>query len=130
MSTFVDEVIKSHKVTVFSKTNCPYCVKAKNVLKKYNPNDVYIVELDNRDDANTIQDYLGSLTGARTVSIKFHQVKIIFFYLFCDLIAFFLFKKKVPRVFIGGQFIGGGDDTARMDKENKLKPMLENAGAL
>jgi glutaredoxin 3 len=36
----------------------------------------------------------------------------------------------VPRVFIGGKFIGGGDDTARMDKENKLKPMLENAGAI
>ena len=68
MSTFVDEVIKSHKVAVFSKTHCPYCVKAKNVLGKYNPEDVYVVELDNRSDANSIQDYLASITGARTVS--------------------------------------------------------------
>ncbi len=67
MSTFVDEVIKSHKVAVFSKSHCPYCVKAKNVLNKYNPADVYVVELDNRDDASSIQDYLGQMTGARTV---------------------------------------------------------------
>ena len=37
---------------------------------------------------------------------------------------------KVPRVFINGKCIGGGDDTERLDRDNKLKPMLEQAGAL
>ncbi len=69
MSTFVDEAIKSHKITVFSKTHCPYCVKAKNVLSKYKPDDVHIIELDDRKDADNIQDYLAKLTGARTVRI-------------------------------------------------------------
>jgi len=42
-----------------------------------------VVELDERDDGNAIQDYLGQLTGGRSV----------------------------PRVFVGGKFIGGGDGT-------------------
>ena len=36
----------------------------------------------------------------------------------------------MPRVFINSKCIGGGDDTARLDNEKKLKPMLENCGAL
>jgi glutaredoxin 3 len=99
---YVDGIIKAHKVAVFSKTYCPYCVKAKQVLGKYKINDYLVVELDNRDDADQIQDYLSKLTGARTV----------------------------PRVFINGNCIGGGDDTARLDRENKLKPLLESINAL
>ena len=99
---YVDTLIKSHKVTVFSKTYCPYCVKAKNVLAKYKINDLMIVELDNRDDADDIQNYLLKLTGARTV----------------------------PRVFINGKCIGGGDDTAKLDSHNKLKALLDECGAL
>jgi len=33
-------------------------------------------------------------------------------------------------VFIGGKFIGGGDETAALDKKNQLRPMLEQVGAL
>lgn len=68
MSSFVDDAIKSHAVTVFSKSSCPYCVKAKSVLSKYQLSDVYIVELDGRSDGASIQDYLLKLTGGRTVS--------------------------------------------------------------
>jgi glutaredoxin 3 len=67
MSQYVDNLIKSHKVTVFSKTYCPYCVKAKNVLNKYNLNDIKVIELDDREDSDQIQEYLKKLTGARTV---------------------------------------------------------------
>ena len=69
MSSFVDEIIKNHKVAVFSKTSCPYCVDAKKVLKKYNINDIYIVELNQRSDCSTIQDYLKQITGARSVRL-------------------------------------------------------------
>jgi len=27
-------------------------------------------------------------------------------------------------VFIGGKFIGGGDETAALDKKNQLRPMI------
>lgn len=94
---YVNELIKKHKVAVFSKTYCPYCTKAKSVLDKYDIKDKVIVELDNRDDGDEIQNYMLKLTGARSV----------------------------PRVFINGKCIGGGDDTARLDKEGKLKALLD-----
>ena len=68
MSKLVDELIHAHKVMVFSKTYCPYCVKAKNVLGKYKISDINILELDDHPQADEIQTYLGKLTGARTVS--------------------------------------------------------------
>jgi hypothetical protein len=43
-------------------------LKAKNILKKYQINDIEIVEIDNREDTERIQDYLNVITGARTVN--------------------------------------------------------------
>ena len=37
---------------------------------------------------------------------------------------------QVPRVFIGGTFVGGGDDVQGLQNKGQLKPKLENAGAL
>lgn len=50
-------------------------------------------------NADLIQDVLHRLTGGRSV----------------------------PRVFIQGTFIGGGDDTERLHRENKIVPMLKMA---
>jgi len=101
---FVESKLKSKKVVVFSSTTCPYCTKAKQVLAKFGmTDDVYlVVELDKENEIDQIRDYLKQKTGARSV----------------------------PRVFIGGECIGGGDDTVRLDKEGKLKGMLEKAGAI
>ena len=38
--------------------------------------------------------------------------------------------RSVPRVFIGGVCIGGGDETVAADRAGKLRGMLEAAGAL
>ena len=54
------------------------------------------------DDGSAIQDYLLSLTGDRTV----------------------------PRVFIGGNCIGGGSDTQKLHQDGKLVPLLKSAGAM
>ena len=64
---FVDQKIAEQKVVVFSKSYCPYCIKAKNILKKYNIEDLLIIELEDREDCDEIQDYLQKITGARTV---------------------------------------------------------------
>jgi len=40
------------------------------------------------------------------------------------------FNLQVPRVFIGGKFVGGGDDVKKLADTGKLKPMLQEAGAL
>ncbi len=38
--------------------------------------------------------------------------------------------RSVPRVFVDGKFIGGGDDTAAMARDGRLKEMLSSAGIL
>uniref|UniRef100_A0AC35F0L6 Glutaredoxin domain-containing protein n=1 Tax=Panagrolaimus sp. PS1159 TaxID=55785 RepID=A0AC35F0L6_9BILA len=102
--SFVDDAIAKHKVAVFSKSYCPYCTKAKDALGKFKiPSDnYYCVELDKRDDCDEIQNYLQSITGARSV----------------------------PRVFISGEFFGGGDDTAAAAKNGKLEKKLSEVGAI
>ncbi len=38
--------------------------------------------------------------------------------------------RSVPRVFIEGKFIGGGQETTALDKQGKLQGMLKEAGAI
>ena len=38
--------------------------------------------------------------------------------------------RSVPRVFIGGKFIGGGDETVAAHKAGKLDKMLRDARAI
>lgn len=38
--------------------------------------------------------------------------------------------RSVPRVFIGQQFIGGGDDTVALARSGELQKKLQQAGAL
>jgi len=101
---YVAELIKTKKVVMISKTYCPFCTKAKNALANYkiNPEDYVILEIEDRDDMDEIQNYMSELTGARSV----------------------------PRVFIGGKFIGGGDETMAAHRNKKLQGMLEAVGAL
>ncbi len=98
---FVDAAIVDNKVVVFSKSYCPYCKMAKSALDG-SGGKYTVIELENRSDMDAIQDYLNTLTGGRSV----------------------------PRVFIGGKFVGGGTDIEKLSKENKLKPMLQSVGAL
>eukprot|EP00879_Flechtneria_rotunda_P001578 GHRR01001737.1.p2 GENE.GHRR01001737.1~~GHRR01001737.1.p2 ORF type:complete len:120 (+),score=43.09 GHRR01001737.1:213-572(+) len=107
---FVKDKITTHKVVVFSKTYCPFCVKAKKSLGKFlKPEQMEVIELDtfpsNPAEGLTIiqiQDALGQLTGARSV----------------------------PRVFIGGNFIGGGDDTAAKEANGQLEKLLNEQGLI
>jgi len=104
---FVQNLINSRPLVVFSKTTCPFSRKAKQALSTYRlPSDLYeIVELDqfSSDEWRTaIQKVLGDLTGGRTV----------------------------PRVFIGGRFIGGGDETVTLHRSGELERMLRQAGVI
>ncbi|MEW5300265.1 MAG: hypothetical protein WDW36_003206 [Sanguina aurantia] len=97
------QAVQPEAVAVFSKTYCPYCVKAKKALMTVLPADkFFVLELENRSDEALIQDALLAMTGGRSV----------------------------PRVFVDGQFIGGGDDTAKMASNGQLKALLERKGAL
>ena len=96
-SSFVQEKILSKKVVIFMKSQCPFCKLAKQVLQKYvgtaiKKSEYEEIVLDNNPDANKIQDYLKEITGSRSV----------------------------PRVFIHGKFVGGGEDIEKLDKSNQL----------
>ncbi len=96
--SIVDEAIAANSVMVFSKSYCPYCIKAKRALESVLPREkISVMELESRADCADIQDYLMGITGGRSV----------------------------PRVFVAGNFIGGGDDTEALVRSGKLKAMVE-----
>ncbi|KAJ3517402.1 hypothetical protein NLJ89_g528 [Agrocybe chaxingu] len=94
----VETTISGNKVVIFSKSYCPYCKKVKSLFEKEFP-DVTptVLELDERDDGSTIQEYLHQKTGQRTV----------------------------PNVFINEQHIGGNDDTQAAFKAGKLAGLIK-----
>nr|QKY15029.1 glutaredoxin, CPYc type (GRX) [Polytomella parva] len=101
-SSLVQNMIMENKVVVFSKSYCPYCVKAKKALQSVGLKEFHVMELESNPECDNIQDALAELTGARSV----------------------------PRVFVNGKFIGGGDDTARLAADGSLVKMLKNVGVL
>ena len=100
----IDNLLKAKKVVVISLSNCPYCKTAKQVLAKYNISKakMYIRELDNDPNREEILRYMLQLTGARSV----------------------------PRVFIGGKFVGGGSNIQAMHTHGQLAPLLKRVGAI
>ena len=65
----IDALIKQFPVFVVSKSYCPFCHMAKDVLNKYKiPQDkIKIVEIENDPDCGEIQDHMLKITGGRTV---------------------------------------------------------------
>ena len=99
----VDKAIAENRVMVFSKSYCPFCTKAKRALESVLPRSkIGVMELEQRSDCAAIQDYLLSITGGRSV----------------------------PRVFIDGEFIGGGDETDAMVRSGKMEALLREKGIL
>ena len=107
MASIADKVsalIKQHKAIVFSKTYCPYCDNAKRAFAAVSVAP-HVVELDQGEYSAHTAEYqaaLGKLTGATSV----------------------------PRVFINGKFLGGGDDTVAAQRSGRLAELCREAGIL
>ena len=97
----IKTLISQNKVMVFSKSFCPYCTKAKSAFEKLGVKP-FVLEIDGREDCEEIQQAFITLTG----------------------------KRSVPRVFINGVFLGGGDDTAAALANGTLEQKCREAGAL
>lgn len=93
---FLEDTISANSVVVFSKSTCGACVKAKSVFDDLGVS-YETVELDARPDCAELQDNLLRMTGARTV----------------------------PRVYVGGDCIGGGSDTVSMFQQGSLQKLLK-----
>ncbi|KAF4656190.1 Glutaredoxin-1 [Perkinsus chesapeaki] len=80
VKTHIEETIENNKWAVFSKTTCPFCSQAKQLLKDLNQ-PVAVVEIDRvaggPNDTQLYQQELNALTGARTVPRIFFEGKSI-----------------------------------------------------
>ncbi|KIY51858.1 glutaredoxin, partial [Fistulina hepatica ATCC 64428] len=94
----LQNAIDANKVMIFSKSYCPFCRRAKELIATEYP-DVQkeIFELDEREDGDAIQSYLLEKTGQRTV----------------------------PNIFVGKQHVGGCDAVTAAFEAGKLTPMIK-----
>ncbi|KAK7102055.1 thioredoxin reductase 1, cytoplasmic-like isoform X2 [Littorina saxatilis] len=94
---YLQELINSNKVMVFSKTTCPFCLKIKDLFKSLNV-QYGLLELDNHEDGNNLQTALFEMSG----------------------------QKTVPNVFVNGKHLGGCDDTLKAHADNRLIPLINS----
>ncbi|KAL1354873.1 glutaredoxin-C3 [Arachis hypogaea] len=97
VSAFVQNAIYSNRITIFSKSYCPYCLRAKRTFADLNEHP-FVVELDLRDDGYQIQSVLLDLVGRSTV----------------------------PQVFVNGKHIGGSDDLRAAAQSGELQKLLSS----
>ena len=91
---------KSNPCIVYSKTYCPYCSDVKDLFEKQLKISAKVIELDTLADGDDVQAALMEISGMRTV----------------------------PQVFVGGELIGGCDDTLAAFRSGTLATLLRNAG--
>ncbi|TXG59745.1 hypothetical protein EZV62_014318 [Acer yangbiense] len=95
VSAFVQNSIFSNKIVMFSKSYCPYCLRAKHVFAELHEKP-FVVELDLRDDGAQIMYVLLDLVGRRTV----------------------------PQIFVNGKHVGGSDDLKAAVSSGQLQKLL------
>ncbi|KAI6214655.1 Glutaredoxin [Aphelenchoides besseyi] len=98
----INELISNHKVTLFSKTYCPYSKGIKRILSNYQINDLKIVEIDLRKDGKSVLRELEKISQIHTV----------------------------PQLFVNKKFVGNFDAVSAMEKEHTLSQVLREAQAI
>jgi thioredoxin reductase (NADPH) len=102
----IRSIVGAYPVVVFSKPYCPYCRKALEALSleglSVESDKLLVIDLSKHSNTQEIQSTLRNMTGRRTV----------------------------PNVFVGGESIGGGDETRAFQQSGELVTMLVEAGAL
>jgi len=81
-------------ITIYTKDYCPYCTKAKNLLKRKGHEQ--ITEIDITHDEKLQQEMIEKSGG----------------------------RRSVPQIFIGGKHVGGCDDLYALDAAGKLNELL------
>ncbi len=84
------------KVTIYTKDYCPFCVKAKALLKRKGVSS--IVEIDITSDEDLQAEMIEKSGG----------------------------RRSVPQIFIGEKHVGGCDDLYALDASGGLESLLAN----
>ncbi|KAL8451895.1 hypothetical protein Emag_002584 [Eimeria magna] len=98
---WINHLVNNYKVVLFTKSYCPLCDVAVHALEALT-SGVCTAEIDQSPFSPEIQEALQLRTGAATV----------------------------PRVFIGGFFVGGCEEVLRLDEQGKLHALLKKADAI
>ncbi|KAJ7510511.1 glutaredoxin, partial [Mycena galericulata] len=91
------KTIADNKITIFSRSWCPYCKRAKALFAEEFPDEkALVLELDERDDGDAIQDYLATKTG----------------------------QTSVPNIFVNQKQVGGNDKAQAAFKSGELQALI------
>ena len=82
------------KVEIYTWQYCPFCIRAKSLLKKKNVKFLQNIKIDGDEDARALM--IERADGRRTL----------------------------PQIFIDNEGIGGCDDLYALENENKLEALL------
>merc|ERR1711976_233299 len=99
MGKTASDYISEHKVMVFSKSYCPYCISLKNTLSKMKI-DYTAIELDKTSGGSKIQSQAKAISGVGSF----------------------------PQLFIDGKFFGTCDSTHAKIRSGDLQKTLKDAG--
>uniref|UniRef100_A0A023FGT8 Putative glutaredoxin n=1 Tax=Amblyomma cajennense TaxID=34607 RepID=A0A023FGT8_AMBCJ len=93
----IEKIIKGNKVVIFSVSNDPTCAQTKELFSSLN--EPYLaIEVDEDGYGPPIQEALSQKTGL----------------------------SGVPQVFVGGELVGGSEDTATAHQTGALGQLLTN----
>ncbi|TCD70109.1 glutaredoxin [Steccherinum ochraceum] len=93
----VETSVSGNTITIFSKSWCPYCKRAKALIASEFPDaQTKIYELDQMEEGSDIQDYLLEKTK----------------------------QKSVPNIFINKKHVGGCDDLVALNSQGKLAALV------
>lgn len=96
----IEKIIKGNKVVIFSASGDPACAQTKEIFSSLN--EPYLaIEVDEEEYGPSVQEALTEKTGLA----------------------------GVPQVFVGGELIGGSDDTAAAHSAGTLGQLLSTGDA-
>ncbi|KAJ2717323.1 hypothetical protein H4R19_000075 [Coemansia spiralis] len=98
-------LIKRNRVMVFSKTYCPYSLRAKRLLDQYRADrglEYSVLEADQDDDPMAVKSALARISARATF----------------------------PNIFVDGQSLGGSDDLAQLHESGELVALLHSRGLI
>lgn len=98
LQKFIEAENNSHQVVIWSKSYCPYCIRAIQLFQGLSGvSDLVVHQLDRRSDGSQIQSILHKMTKQSTV----------------------------PNIFVNKQHLGGNSDAQAANKNGSLQKLLD-----
>jgi len=98
IAKFIESMIDTQDVLIFSKSYCRYCKATKALFRDIMGVQPTVIELDEMENGSLVQDVLSQMTAQGTV----------------------------PNVFVKRNHVGGNDDTQELAESGQLQQMLSS----